>query len=298
MTILTSLRFLVVCLALIATPAVSRGEEALALAQKQAADYLAAFAKRDSVALGRLYAEDATYRFGDSDPVSGRAAIAKRLVGIFKNDEKPSLEIEVRSARFLTPDVLLESGVSRFTQADGDAAISAYTATHVRRENVWLIADVQEVSLPAADEAAGALAELEWLVGSWTVVDHPEGTLKAERSLDGRFITRTATNVRDGGSFVAAEIIGFDPQNRLLRSWTFDNEGGYGEATYRRDGDKWLITLRAVMPDGGDYSAEQVVTVLGPDRFTWESQSRILDGETLPNQDPIEFLRASGSSTP
>ena len=36
-------------------------------------------------------------------------------------------------------------------------------------------------------------------------------------------------------------MIGKDAASEGLRSWTFESEGGFGEATWSRDGKKWVL---------------------------------------------------------
>ena len=35
-------------------------------------------------------------------------------------------------------------------------------------------------------------------------------------------------------------MIGYDPVKGRLRSWVFDSEGGFGEGSWRQEGNKWL----------------------------------------------------------
>jgi hypothetical protein len=51
------------------------------------------------------------------------------------------------------------------------------------------------------------------------------------------------------------QIIGWDPLEERIRSWTFDGEGGFGEGTWTREGDRWLLRETGVAPDGTRTSA-------------------------------------------
>jgi hypothetical protein len=55
-----------------------------------------------------------------------------------------------------------------------------------------------------------------------------------------------------------------------------------------------LVRETGVTPDGSRTGAENTITRLGPDRFTWESNNRTLDAEPQPSIDRIEINRVMG----
>ena len=48
-----------------------------------------------------------------------------------------------------------------------------------------------------------------------------------------------------------------------------------------------------MLPDGGHTTAENVLTKIDDQRFTWESQNRTLNGELQPSLDKVEVRRVS-----
>ncbi|MEO8352340.1 MAG: DUF1579 family protein [Chthoniobacteraceae bacterium] len=109
------------------------------------------------------------------------------------------------------------------------------------------------------------------------------------------FLRRSVTIAReDGDPMEATEVIGYDPVAEGVRSWVFDSEGGFGEGSWKRDANKWLVTFVATAPDGTTSSAQHVITYLDDNKYTWESINRQSDGEALPNIDKIEVVRAAG----
>jgi hypothetical protein len=91
------------------------------------------------------------------------------------------------------------------------------------------------------------------------------------------------------------EIIGWDPQRQQIRSWIFDSNGGFGETTWTNDGEHWLIRASNVLPNGDRSTAENVLTQVEDNKFTWESQNRTFNGDPQPSLDKIEVQRVAGS---
>ena len=82
-----------------------------------------------------------------------------------------------------------------------------------------------------------------------------------------------------------------EPIEKRIRSWIFDSDGGYGQAFWTRDGNRWLLKETRVSPDGSESSAEQTLTYIDQDHCTFESANRTLDGDPLPNISKIEINR-------
>jgi hypothetical protein len=90
------------------------------------------------------------------------------------------------------------------------------------------------------------------------------------------------------------QIIGWDPLEERVRSWTFDSEGGFAEGWWTHEGERWLVREVGVAPDGSRTGAENTISKLSPDRFAWESNNRTVDGEPQPGIGRIEINRVKG----
>jgi uncharacterized protein (TIGR02246 family) len=274
-------------------PSTSAPGDAAKIAQAREDAYVAAFNQQDLKALGDLYAEDVQFITGDGMAISGRAAVIEGLTKYFAKAKGAKLEIGVESARLLTPDVLAERGASTVVSAQGNRDTTRFAVTYVKKGEQWLIAQVEESAAPAPDAAAVALGELAWLVGSWKD-DSPGITVETTVAWtkSGHFLRRSFSVTRDGSNTIeGTEIIGYDPVAGQIRSWVFDSEGGFGESTWRREGNKWLMKVKATGPDGGQSTAQHVVTKLSEDKYTWESLNRTRNGDVLPNLDRIDVIR-------
>ena len=69
------------------------------------------------------------------------------------------------------------------------------------------------------------------------------------------------------------QVIGVDPSTGTIRSWTFDADGGIGEATWSWDDGRWAIDSDATLADGSDSTALNFLTKTGPDNRSPGSRS-------------------------
>jgi uncharacterized protein (TIGR02246 family) len=284
----------VTSLAFAQTPASNpASSEAGKIAQSREDAYVAAFNRADLKALGGLYAEDVQFTTDDGAVISGRAAVVDGLTKYFAKSKDAKIEIQVESARLLTPDVLAENGLSTVISAQGNREATRYAVTYVKKGDDWVIAQVDESAAPPVDAAAQALGQLSWMVGSWK--DESPGLTvetKVAWTKSNHFIRRSFTVTRTGSNTVeGTEIIGYDPVVGHLRSWVFDSEGGFGESTWRQEGNKWLTNVKATGPDGSQSTAQHVITKVDDNKYSWESVNRTRNGEVLPNLDRIDVSR-------
>jgi uncharacterized protein (TIGR02246 family) len=267
--------------------------DAVKLAQAQADRYTAAFDNADVKALSDLYADDVEYTTETGVLIFGRTAVIDGLTKYFSRNKGAKLELHTESARLLTPEVLREKGLSTLTSSTGKSEFTRYTVSYVKKGDAWLITEVGETAPPAVNAAAQALGELAWMVGSWndnspgiTVDTHVDWTKQSH------FLRRSFSVTRDGQKTVdGTEVIGYDPVQGHLRSWIFDSQGGFGEGAWTQEGNKWLVNVKAIGPDGSQSSSQHVITKIDDNKYTWESINRVRDGEVLPNLDKIEVVR-------
>jgi uncharacterized protein (TIGR02246 family) len=268
--------------------------EAFGVAKQQNTAYIAAFENGDADGIATLFTEDARYTTDTGETIAGRDQIKSRAGAFFEKSQDRKMEITVEAARMITPDVLIENGVAVTTIESDEPGSTSYHATHVKIDDSWLIAELHETTLPPADPAADILASLDWLIGKWAATgDDWSATSKGMWTLNGRFLARTFSINRNGetDAFESAEVIGYDNINDTIRSWIFDSEGGFGQATWTRDGNKWLAQARSTLPDGVESTAEHVYTVIEDGRITVKSINRMVDGQALPNTDLVEVTR-------
>ena len=86
-------------------------------------------------------------------------------------------------------------------------------------------------------------------------------------------------------------MIGLDPTTDEIRTWTFEADGGYGEGTCTRDGDKWLFASSATLADGRAMTATNILTPIDRDTFVWQPTNLTIDDEPVGNLPPVRVTR-------
>lgn len=294
--LLTTLSLALTCASLAQAPSDNSPEKAAVVANDRA--YEAAYAKGDAKALADFFAEDADYTTDDGRTFSGRAAIEAAIKAGLMANRGSKLAISVDTVRMLGTEAAIEKGATTVTAKNGEKSSSLYTVVHVKKDGKWKINQLIESPVPTLT-ARDHLAELEWLIGQWEEAD--KTTDLTVRSLyswarGGNFLSRSITVKRAGEVTLEGwQIIGWDPVQERLRSWTFDGEGGFADGYITRDGDRWLLRETGVAPDGSRLSADHTLSKLSADRFAWQSDNRTLDGEPQPSIGRIEINRVKGN---
>jgi uncharacterized protein (TIGR02246 family) len=260
--------------------------------------YEAAHAKGDAVALAAFFAEDAGYTSEDGEVFTGREAITGAIKKGLANARGSRIAIDTGVVEKLADEVVLQKGSTVLTDAEGSASRALFSAIHVKKDGKWKIKHLTETPL-AVPDAAENLQELAWLLGKWEEKDAAAGvSVKSEYVLarNGKFITRNISVSRDKEVVMEGwQIIGWDPVAEQIHSWTFDDEGGFSEAMWSRDGNRWLCRETGTTPEGGITTSEQTWTRIGDDEVAWESGNRTRDGEPLPAISRITLKRVKGN---
>jgi len=271
-------------------------EKAAVVANDRA--YEAAYAKGDVKALVDFFAEDADYTTDEGRTYSGRVDIEASIRAGLLANRGSKLAINVQTVRVLGPETVLEKGTTTVTAKSGDTSSSQYTAIYIKKDGKWKINQLIESPI-AALTPRDRLEELAWLVGSWEESDKSDDlTIRSLYSWarGGNFLTRSITVKRAGDVVLEGwQIIGWDPTQERLRSWTFDGEGGYADGYFTREGNRWLLRETGVASNGSRTSADNTITKVSGDKFTWESANRTLDGDPQPGIGRIEINRAKGN---
>jgi uncharacterized protein (TIGR02246 family) len=269
--------------------------------RKNADDYVAAYNKHDAGALASFWSPEAVYENPlTGEEVVGRKAIADEFTAILAELGDAKLSVDVKSVKFLSPNIAVEEGTARVARPDADLEETDYTAFHIKREGKWLLDRVREERSPVVVSNYDRLKDLEWMIGDWVDGDERsrvEMTCKWTKNQS--FITRSfAVSIRDRIDMSGMQIIGWDASAGKIRSWVFDSDGGFGEATWTRKDKRWIIHAAATLPDGRKTSAINIMTVLDDKSFTWQSTGRELDGEILPNIEPVKVVRGTSQPDP
>lgn len=258
--------------------------------------YVEAYNRRDSKSMASMWSPDAVYLDPTTNErVEGREAIAKHFDYVFAGLEDAKLAVTIVSVDFVSPNVAIEKGTAVVTYSSFAPEKTEYSAVHVKRDGQWLLDRVseEEVAAPRPSHYE-QLKELEWLVGSWVDADE-RVTIQSEVewTKNRNFLRRSyGVVVRDRIDMSGMQVIGWDAAAKQIRSWTFDSDGGVTEGTWTHKEDQWFIQNNGTLADGRKATSLNILTYVDNNTFRWESVSRELDGELLPNVDAVTVVRA------
>jgi uncharacterized protein (TIGR02246 family) len=264
--------------------------------RKAVESYVAAFNQGDAKALAAMWSPEAVYTNPLSrEQVVGRAEIEKQFAAIFAAAKGAKLEAKTNSVQFVSPSVGIEQGTAKVLVPDQAPEETEYTAVYVKRDDQWLLDRVTEEDVPVVLSHYEHLKDLEWMIGRWVDQDD-DATVVTECSWtkNNNFITRSFTvQIRDRIDMAGMQIIGWDPAAKQIRSWVFDSDGGFGQATWKKKGNRWYSHQNGVLPDGRKTTAVHIITYVDDNTCTLQSVNRTADGELLPNIDEVVVGRQS-----
>ena len=176
-----------------------------------------------------------------------------------------------------------------FTRPGEEADEALFTATVVKEKGAWKLLKVEEEESAVPLATIAKLGELEWLIGDWVDTDENSSVETNFRwAKDYAFITGTfRVVVEDRVDVEGTQVIGWDPVEKKLRSWIFDNNAGFGEGEWSRQGDTWTLKLKSILGYGQKASSILVYTYVDPNSFTWQSFGREVHGEPLPDIEKV-----------
>jgi hypothetical protein len=171
-----------------------------------------------------------------------------------------------------------------------------------------LFAQQTQTAAPADDAVAiesvtpeNPLHTLDWLVGNWAgKTERGQVEFGCKFSKNNAFLIRSFRIVNPTeGPMSGMQVVAWDPAKEIIRSWTFDSEGGFGEDTWTQADDRYTMRSKYTLADGGTASAINVMTYVDDDTFHWKSTNREIDGELQPDTAEIVVTRvAAGQGNP
>ena len=262
-------------------------------AEDQFRKYQEAYDRGDAKTLASFYAEDVDYIDQDGVEVKGRGEMEKLFIQNFQANPGAKIAITLEEVKPLTPDVQVNRGVATVTATSGLTESTRYAAVLAKKNDGWQICQLTETAAPAPT-ASSQLHALKWLIGNWENKDADQTVeTKVEWAGDKNFLVRTFKLKNEEGETDGWEIVGWDPDRQEIRSWIFDSNGGFGESSWSYDGGHWLIRASNMLPDGSRSTAENLLTKIDDNAFTWESQNRTLDGGSEPSVPKIVVHRTT-----
>lgn len=289
-------RLVVALLGLLLGAQTLRADEAAERASiaKTAQAFVDAFHKGDAEAVAAFWAPNGDYIDVDGRVVQGRAAIAEDYKQLFAMHEGLKLRIDVGSVTFPTPDTAIEDGVTTVIPPDNSTpSRTRYTNLLVKSGGKWMLSSVRESHFTPPGNSEH-LRPLAWVIGEWAEVADGQrvGRVIFDWTPDGNYIValravEVSGVILDNGT----QRIGWDPATKVIRSWNFEADGGFGDGSWRQVGDTWVNTISAVLPSGSLMTSTTTVTVKDADTITVQSKEQVVDGKSLPDSPVITMKR-------
>jgi len=260
--------------------------------RKNIAAYLEAFHNRDAEAMAALWTEDGEYLTPGGDVIKGRDALQESFERNFVEDKDVRVELDDPSVRVSSPSVAVEEGTAYVVRPDADPQVIDYVAVHVKQDGEWKLDSLREADAPEPTSAE-QLQQLSWLLGRWVDQDDESAVeTTCEFTRHGNFITRSfRVQLQGEVSLEGTQVIGWDPVNKAFRSWMFDTEGGFGEGTWSRRGDRWVVRTKQTLADGSRASAINILQPQEDGTYIWQSTGRDVDGHPQPDLGPVTVVR-------
>ena len=259
--------------------------------KKAGQTFLKAFLDGDAKAMATHWTENGKYFADDGTVIRGRAEIEKTYTDLWAK-KKPQIqaEIEITSIRFPSKDTAIEEGYFKAREGKEPSTSSKYSILHVREGGKWLMAVVREWPSEGT-----SVRDLDWLIGTW---EAKRGDTEVRTTYEywgnKNYIRVKITLKQKGDTREGFQMIVKDRSTGQIRSWTFDSEGTFGEATWTRDGKKWVQESAGVMDDGSVQAATNILTPIDNDTFTFQSVERSVGGEEIDDIPPVRVTRVKG----
>jgi uncharacterized protein (TIGR02246 family) len=225
----------------------------------------------------------------------GREAIAEEYAALLKAMPKAKMRIVIDSLKLLSDSAAIEEGRAMLDPAPAGApAISKYLVVHVKENGKWLMSTVRDSRLEMPS-AYRNVADLEWLIGSWTAEEHgAKSAFECRWIANKSFVERKYTLTQaDGTTSGGLQLIGWNPDGGHIQSWNFSADGGHAVGVWRPIDGGWQSETRGVTGDGLPTSATNILRRLDDNAYVWQSTSRTLAGQSLPDTDEVVLKRPS-----
>jgi uncharacterized protein (TIGR02246 family) len=257
----------------------------------------------DTKSLAACWTSDGEFVGPNGERIVGREKIEAAFQEFLKKHPNTKLQLGIAAWHPVTDDVAMADLLSQMTPVpEGVESEPVSNAVFVQRDGHWLIGSMHEM---AGNEPGYRLhlKKLQWLVGEWAEDGGEASTALTHSACDwnvsGSYLIRRFSIHRKTGEMLdGTEVIGWDPREHRIRSWTFNSDGSFGESTWTREGDRWNIAHTGTLPKGGDLSVTYVVTPVDADTITVASKDRRVNGQPQPALPEVKLKRLSAKIAP
>ncbi len=261
--------------------------------RQSAVAFEVAYNSGNAAAVAALWTEDGQYVDDSGQTFEGRKAIQGEYEKVFADSKNQKIRIVIDSLTLDSESTATEQGRAMLDPAPAGAPVfGAYTAVHAKVSGKWLMSKVVDarVELPSS---YNFIADLDWLIGTWVAEEYGSKTVSVCSWVANKsFVQRTYTvTAPDQTTTSGIQMIGFNPQGRHLQSWNFSPDGGHAVGTWWPRENGWMAQMQGMSADGRTSSSTVLLTRLDDNAYVWQSNNRIVDGQSLPDTDEIILKR-------
>ena len=264
--------------------------------EKVMSSFESAFNKGDAKAPAAFWTPDGDLIGLQGERTEGRKQIEKLFGGLFSANKDMKLKFSIDAVHLVGEDAaVVDATAEVFPPLPAMPAEPRSTMVLVRRDGRWLIETARD-TLAYSHSNYRYLKTVQWMIGEWT--DNPASPEKArlhsscDWTAEKNFLIRKFNAEGNGRQTRAGtEVIGWDPRHHRIRSWNFDSNGGYGESTWRREGDHWIIHYSGVLQDGSEVSCVYLVSRIDNDTVTLKATERMVNDEKQPDLNEVTIHR-------
>jgi uncharacterized protein (TIGR02246 family) len=259
----------------------------------QAEKFVDAFNSHDAKALAALWTAEGEYIDNTGRTLIGRDAIEKDYAALFAENPDVKIKIAIDSLRLLSGGVAVEDGRAIVQPLPpGAPGVGRYRAIHAKADGKWLMASVRD-AWNEAQVTRESVADLGWLIGTWSAEEHGVRYDSVARWVaNGNFVEREYTTKQvDGTTASGVQLIGWNPLEGRVQSWSFSPDGGHDFGVWSLAHDGWRSEMRGVTGEGLVTSSVNLLKRLDDNAYVWQSVQRMLDGRALPDTDEVVIKR-------
>jgi uncharacterized protein (TIGR02246 family) len=265
--------------------------------EKMMKEMAQAFDKRDAAAIAAHWTNEGEFLRNDGEAIRGKAEIQKAYAEFFTTLKgKSKLEVQNEGLYFPSADTAVTELTLRLKDPNGEVVASSWRNTLMVREGgQWRVAMVREWDRDIEEDTT--LQELEWLIGTWQASTKEREVTTHYEWDENKVFIRGKYTVKEGGKVIEAgtQYIGKDNAEGTIRSWVFQTDGGFGGGVWTREGKKWTVDVHGVMADGTELEATNIYIHLDPNTYTWQAVDQELDGDPVPDTQPIKVTKQKGN---
>ncbi len=253
-----------------------------------------AFNVHDSDKLTSLWDEDGLFiNLTTEEMVEGNKNIAAFFRNLFEKKGAKNIKMVLSSVSSSEDNEALAQGILEVSFADQYTWKGAFKAEYRKHDGKWFIHSLSVNEINSSQTQFEHLKELDWLAGNWIDAENP---VEVEYSNlwdnNKNFLVQNFTfSVLGQEELKGMQIIGWNPAEKKICSWTFNSDGGYGTGIWSKNGNTWIVKQEFILPRGGKATSTHTYSVGDVKSYSFSDTNRIADGKKLPNIGPFKIIR-------